>query len=123
LQDYESNTGVKLAEHPLAMQLLNYRFIEPITTLLRQQARDFSDFRGYERIMKLVESIVSNLSALSGIGALGGPIGQVLQMVLMGVSCLTDLFCRHSHPPMQYKLASPSYLLYVRILSSHLRIL
>jgi hypothetical protein len=76
-QAYEENTGVTLAEHPLAVQLHNCHDIESII-------RVFSDFRGNDRIMKLIERIVSMLSILSTTTALGMSIGVVRQKALMG---------------------------------------
>jgi len=76
-QAYEKNTGVILAEHPLAVQLHNCHDIESII-------RVFSDFRGNDRIMKLIERIVSMLSMLSTTTALGMSIGVVRQKALMG---------------------------------------
>ena len=112
LQSYEKNTGVSLAEHPLAAQLQDCHSVESVTTLLQHQAKDFSDFRGKNKAMKLIESTVSILSTLSDNTAIGGSIVLVRQNALMGVPRLTN-FCRHSHPQVQYKLGSPSYSLYV----------
>jgi len=89
LQAYEKNTGVPLAEHPLAAQLQDCHSVESITTLLQHQAKHFSDFRGKNRIMKLIESTVSILSTLSANSALGGSIGLVRQNALMG--CFVSL--------------------------------
>jgi len=77
LQAYEKNTGVTLAEHPLAAQLQGCHSVESITMLLQHQAKHFSDFRGKMRIMKLIENTVSILSTLSANTALGNPIGLV----------------------------------------------
>ena len=74
---YEKKTGMSLAEHPLAAQLQDCHSVESITTLLQHQAKDFSDFRGKNKIMRLIESTVSMLSTLSANSALGGSIGLV----------------------------------------------
>jgi hypothetical protein len=113
LQAYEKKTGVSLAKHPLAMQLQDCHGVESITTLLQYQAKDFSDFRGKNRIMNLIQSTISILSTLSANSALGGTIGLVRQNAPMGCPMSLITFYRHSHPQMQYKLGSPSYSLYV----------
>ena len=97
LQAYEKNTGVSLAEHPLAAQLQDCHNVESITTLLQHRAKDFSDFRGKNRTMKLIESTVSILSILSANSALGGSIGVVCQNSLIGYSTSDNLF--QAFPP------------------------
>jgi hypothetical protein len=113
LQAYEKNTGVSLADHPLAAQLQDCHSVESITTLLQHQAKNVADFRGKTRVMKLIESTVSTLSTLSANTALGGSISLVRQNTLMGYFTSLTTFSRRSHPQTQYKLASPSYSLYV----------
>ena len=113
LQAYEKKTGVPLAEHPLAAQLQDCHSVESVTTLLQHQAKNFSDFRGKNRMMNLIQSTVAILSALSANSILGGSIGLVRQNALIRCSMFLTTFCRHSRPQMQYKLGSLSYSLYV----------
>jgi hypothetical protein len=77
LRAYDKKTGVILAEHPLALQLLNCRSAESITALLQDQARQFGQFEGKDKIMKSIEDTVSNLSTLSATAVLGGANGLV----------------------------------------------
>src|ERR1700730_2682431 len=56
LQAYEKETGIALAEHPLAVQLQSCPSAESITTVLQDQANAFSEFGGYCRIMRSVTS-------------------------------------------------------------------
>jgi hypothetical protein len=86
LRAYEKVTGVPLADHPLAAQLQDCHSVESITSLLQQQAKDFSDSRGKSKIMKLIDNTVSILSTLSANTALGGSIGLVRQNTLIGCS-------------------------------------
>ena len=44
LQDYEKQTGMKLAEHPLAKQLELCDSVESVTTVLQQHVQSFSKF-------------------------------------------------------------------------------
>ena len=118
LQAYEKKTGVPLAEHPLAAQLQGCHSVESVTTLLQHQAKDFSDFRGKNRIMNLIQSTVSILSTLSANSALGGSIGLVRRNAPLECSMTLTTFYRHSHPQMQYKLALPFYSLYVHFVAS-----
>lgn len=77
LHAYDKKTGVILAEHPLALQLLTCRSAESITALLQDQARHFGQFEGKDKIMKSIENTVSILFTLSAATALGGTNGLV----------------------------------------------
>jgi hypothetical protein len=83
LQDYENQTGIPLANHPLAEQLQNCQSVESVTTLLQEQARDFSKFRGSDKIFKSLNSVVSTLSRVSATATLGQAIGMVCPTLLM----------------------------------------
>ena len=52
LQDYETQTGIVLANHPLAEQLQNCHSVESVTAVLREQTQAFSEFRGRDKILK-----------------------------------------------------------------------
>ena len=91
LEDYEINTEISLAKHPLAQKLENCHSVESITTLLQDQARYFSEFRGKDRIMKSIESTVSFLYKLSATGALGDGMSLVRQKTLMTVFHVSDI--------------------------------
>ena len=77
LQDYETQTGIPLANHPLAAQLQNCQSVESVTALLQEQAGAFSNFRENDKIMKLLKSVVSALSWVSATGTLGQAVGMV----------------------------------------------
>jgi hypothetical protein len=79
LQAYEKKTGVALSEHPLAVQLQDCHTVQSVITLLRGQAKDFSDLRRNGRFTKVIESIVSILSTLADTSALGDSTGLVRQ--------------------------------------------
>ncbi len=122
LHAYQETTGVILVEHPLAMQLKNSHSVDSFTTLLRHEARAFSDLQGSDTIMKLIESTVSILYTLSATASFGEANGLVRQNVPMGCSTSLMNFCSHSHRQRQYLLASLSYLPYVPFSSSYARI-
>ena len=83
LHDYEQQTGIPLAKHPLAEQLQNCQSVDSITTLLQEQARVFSEFRGSDKIMKSLKGIVSALSKVSAAAAVGQNIGLVRPLLLI----------------------------------------
>ena len=83
IHDYEQQTGIPLADHPLAEQLQNCQSVDSITTLLQEQARAFSEFRGSDKIMKSLKSIVSALSRVSAVAAVGHNVGVVHPLLLI----------------------------------------
>lgn len=80
LQAYEDNTGITLAEHPLAIKVQHCPSVEFVTTLLHDQIRAFSAFRGDDRAIKSIKSIISTLSTLSSTTALEWAIDLVRQV-------------------------------------------
>jgi hypothetical protein len=88
LQDYEKQTGIALANHPLAEQLQSCQSADSVTAVLQEQARAFSNFRGNDKIIKSLESAVSALSKVSATAAFGQAIGMVCPGPLVG--CLVS---------------------------------
>ena len=86
LQDYEKQTGISLANHPLAGQLQNCQSVESVTTLLQEEAQSFSKFRESGKIFKSLKGVVSTLSRVSAIAALGRAIGVVCHVQPIGCS-------------------------------------
>jgi hypothetical protein len=74
LQEYEKQTGIALANHPLAGQLQSCDSVESITAVLYQQIQTF---QGRDKILKPLESVVSVLYKLSATANLGRAIGLV----------------------------------------------
>jgi len=78
LEQYEKETEINLARHPLALQLERCDSVESITRTLEEQAKAFSEFRGTNhKVIKLLKNAVQALHKLSGTAALGGSIGLV----------------------------------------------
>jgi hypothetical protein len=77
LQDYEKQTGIALAMHPLAMQLQTCDSAEAITAVLREQTQTFSEFRGKDKVMKPLRNAVSVLFKLSAAADFGQALGLV----------------------------------------------
>jgi hypothetical protein len=86
LQDYERQTGIALAKHPLAERLQECHSVESITTVLHEQTQAFNQFRGKEKLMKLLKNAASVLHKLSACAKLGEVIGVVHLKTLMGCS-------------------------------------
>jgi hypothetical protein len=85
LEDYEIQTKISLAKHPLAQKLENCHSLESITiTLLQDQAETFNEFRGRDRMIKSISSTASSIFRLSATVALGDDIcPPVRQKTLM----------------------------------------
>ena len=86
LQDYERQTSIALAKHPLAELLQECDSVESITIVLHEQTQAFHEFRGKETVMKLLKNAVSILYNLSACVKLGEVtvIGVVHLKALMG---------------------------------------
>ena len=91
LRDYERQTGIALANHPLAEELQTCQSAESVTALLQEQARAFSKFRESDKIMGSLKNVVSVLSKISATAALGQleDFGMVCPRPPMG--CSTDI--------------------------------
>jgi hypothetical protein len=77
LGDYEKQTGIALAKHPLAEQLQTCVSVESVTDVFREQTQDFSEFRGRDKIMKLLKNSVLQLYKLTGAASFGQDVGMV----------------------------------------------
>jgi hypothetical protein len=77
LQDYQRQTGIALAEHPLAEQLQNCDSVESITTILREQTQAFSKFRGKDKVMRPLKNTLSVLHKVSAVPNFAQSIGLV----------------------------------------------
>ena len=89
LLDYQRQTGIALANHPLAEQLQTCHSAESITALLQEQLLAFGVIRESDKIMGSLKNVVSVLSKISATAALGQGIGTVCPKPPMG--CSTDL--------------------------------
>ena len=85
LLDYEKQTGIPLANHPLAEQFQNCQTVELVTALLQEQARAFNKFRDGDKIIRSLKTVVSALSGVSTIAAFGQAISVVCPKPLIAV--------------------------------------
>jgi hypothetical protein len=65
LEDYKQQTGVQLAEHPLAERLQDGNSVESVTAVLREQAQDFKEFREKDKVLKPLKKVLTVLHRLS----------------------------------------------------------
>src|SRR3982074_1775036 len=83
LQDYQKQTGIVLAKHPLAEQLQDCDTVESVTAVLREQTQAFIGFRVSDKIMKLLENAILILHKLSATADLGQAVGLVRSWALI----------------------------------------
>ena len=89
LRDYEKQTGIALAKHPLAEQLQNCDSVESVTAVLREQTQAFKEFRGKDKVLKPLKVAVSVLHKLSAAANFGQDVGLVSPSVL--TRCLVSM--------------------------------
>src|SRR5260221_1286526 len=79
LQDYITQTGTNLVDHPFVKQLEKCESVDSISSLLQENVRKFLEFRGEDgRIVKSLNCAVHVLHTLSTSTVLGeGTIGLV----------------------------------------------
>jgi hypothetical protein len=78
LQDYESQTGTRLVDHPLAKELESCNSVDSINAILQEQAQIFREFRGDSgKLMKSLKCSVDILYTLSVSTLLGEGVSLV----------------------------------------------
>ena len=92
LQSYEENASVKLADHPLALQLQNCHTVESITAVLQGQVQVPSEFPGTDRVVMSIQSTASILTRLSATASLAVDIDLVRQYSLAICSTVLTVF-------------------------------
>ena len=78
LQEYQNQTKIKLAEHPLAKKLETCKSVDSITSILQEQAQIFGGFKDDGKIMKFLRSSVDVLYTLTN----STTLGQVVALVV-----------------------------------------
>jgi hypothetical protein len=77
LGDYKQQTGIELAEHPLAKCLQYSNSAESVTVILREQAQDFREFREKDRVFKPLKKVLTVLHRLPSTAGLAQDVGLV----------------------------------------------
>ena len=87
LQDYTTQTGTNLVDHPFAKQLEKCESVESISTLLQESARRFHEPRKEDgKITKSLKCAVHVLHTLSTSTVLSEGIGLVRLIAVIPVS-------------------------------------
>ena len=76
-KDYKQQTGIELAEHPLAERLQDCNSVESVTAILREQAQDFEEFREKYKVFKPLEKVLTVLRGLSFAADFAQDVGLV----------------------------------------------
>jgi hypothetical protein len=77
LEDYKQQTGIKLAEHPLAERLQDCNSVESVTAVLREQAQGLKEFRDKDKILKPLKKVLTVLHRLSSTANFAQDVGMV----------------------------------------------
>jgi len=77
LEDYKQQTGIELAEHPLAERLQDCNSVESVVTAIREQAQDFKKFREKDRVLEPLEKVLTVLQRLSSAANFAQDVGLV----------------------------------------------
>jgi hypothetical protein len=77
LEDYKQQTGIELAEHPLAERLQSYNSVESVTAILREQAQDFKEFRDKDKVLKPLKKVLTVLHRLPSAANFAQHVGLV----------------------------------------------
>jgi len=64
LEHYKQQTGIELAEHPIAERLQDCDSVESVTAILREQAQDFQKFREKDKGLKPLKNVLTILHIL-----------------------------------------------------------
>ena len=91
LRDYERQTGITLANHPLAEQLQTCQSADFVIALLQTQLLAFGEFRESDKIMGSLKNVVSVLSKISATAALGQDFGMVSPSRGLGIPRILTL--------------------------------
>ena len=97
LQEYETQTGISLAKHPLVERLHSCDSVDSITTLLLNQTLFLAEFRGEVKFLKLLKSAVSVLYKLSATADFRRKVSLVRPWYCLGV---------HYPSPSSYRIFS-----------------
>jgi hypothetical protein len=93
LEDYKHQTGIELAEHPLAVRLQDCNSVESVvSTIFREQAQDVKEFGERDTILTPFKKVLTVLHGLSSAASV------VCPQAPMRCSTFTPLFYSISRP-------------------------
>ena len=88
LDNYRRQTGIELAEHPLAERLQDGNTVESVTAILHEQAQDFKEFREKDKVLKPLKRVLTVLNILSSNADFAQDVGLVRRRRGWGVQRL-----------------------------------
>ena len=77
LDDYEKQTGITLAKHPLVERLQDCNTVESVTDVLCEQAQDLNEFRGKDKVLKPLKKVLTVLNILASATNFAHDVGLV----------------------------------------------
>jgi hypothetical protein len=77
LENYKQQTGIELAKHPLTERLEDCYSVESVTAILREQAKDFKEFRDKDKVLKPLKKILTVLHMLPSAAGFAQRVGLV----------------------------------------------
>jgi hypothetical protein len=77
LNDYRRQTGIELAEHPLAERLQDGNTVESVIAILCEQAQDFKQFREKDKVLKPLKKVLTVLNILPSAADFAQGVGLV----------------------------------------------
>ena len=69
LEDYKQQTGIELAQHPLARRLEDCNSVESVADVLREQAQDLDRLREKDKVLKPLKKVLTVLQILPSAAA------------------------------------------------------
>ena len=69
LEDYKQQTGIELAQHPLARRLEDCNSVESVADVLREQAQDLDKLREKDKVLKPLKKVLAVLQILPSAAA------------------------------------------------------
>jgi hypothetical protein len=77
LEEYKQQTGIQLAEHPLAERLQDHNSVESVTAILREHAQDFKEFQDKDKILTPLKKVLTVLNILPSTADFAQDVGLV----------------------------------------------
>ena len=77
LDDYEKQTGIELARHPLAERLQDCNSVEAVTAILREQRHDLNKFQEKDKVLKPLKKVLTVLHIISSVPSVADFAQQV----------------------------------------------
>ena len=77
LEDYKQQTGIELAEHPLAGRLQDGNSVNRVAAILCEQAQDFKEFQEKDKVLNPLKKVLTVLHRLPSAANFAQDVGLV----------------------------------------------